>query len=89
VKVLWQAAALDDIRRLVEYIAAENPAAARRIAQELVVAGDSLTLFPQRGRAGLMPGTRELAAVRPYILVYAIEESTLRILRVWHSAQDR
>ena len=87
--VVWQAAALADIRRILGYITTENPAAARRIARELMLAGDSLELFPQRGRTGLVPGTRELAAVRPYILVYEAEGDSVCILRVWHSAQDR
>jgi toxin ParE1/3/4 len=89
VNVVWQASALADIRRILDYIAAENPAAARRIAQELVLAGDSLELFPQRGRAGLVPGTRELVAIRPYVVVYEVAAENVRILRIWHSAQDR
>lgn len=87
--VVWQASALADIRRILDYIASENPAAARRIAQELVLAGDSLELFPLRGRVGLVPGTRELVAIRPYVVVYEVNADTVRILRVWHSAQDR
>jgi len=89
VKVVWQAAALADIKRILVYITNENPAAARRIARELVIAGDSLEILPQRGRAGLVAGTRELVAARPYVVVYDIERETVRILRVWHSAQDR
>ena len=88
-KLAWQAAALADIRRILDYITRENPAAARRVARELILAGDSLELFPLRGRAGMVPGTRELVAVRPYILIYETDGAAVRILRVWHSAQDR
>ena len=55
----------------------------------MIVAGDSLDLFPRRGRSGVVPNTRELVAVRPYIIVYRVEDEIVRILRVWHSAQDR
>jgi plasmid stabilization system protein ParE len=89
VNVLWQASALADIRRILDDIAAQNPAAARRIAQELVLAGDSPELFPQRDRAGLVPGTREPVAIRPCVVVYEVAAENVRILRVWHSAQDR
>jgi toxin ParE1/3/4 len=89
VRVLWQAAALADIRRIVDYIAADNIAAARRIGQELILAGDSLEMFPHRGRLGVVEGTRELPIVRPYVVVYAVEGEVVRILRIWHSAQDR
>ncbi|MGQ3047876.1 MAG: type II toxin-antitoxin system RelE/ParE family toxin [Niveispirillum sp.] len=44
--------------------------------------------FPKRGKAR-PDGTRELAVVHPYILVYDIVEDEVRILRVWHGAQDR
>ncbi len=85
----WRAAARADIIRIVRYIAEENSVAARQVARELALAGDSLTVFPRRGRRGRIPGTRELVAVRPYIIVYEIDGDAVTILRVWHGAQDR
>lgn len=40
---------------------------------------------------GLVPGTRELVAVWPYLIVYEIdgEREQVRILRVWHGARER
>jgi plasmid stabilization system protein ParE len=72
-------------------IAEENPRAATRIAGELLLAGDSLALFPLRGRLGLAAGTRELVAAHPYLIVYEVdtEASMVSILRVWHGARDR
>ena len=88
--VRWRTRALADIARITGYVATDNPIAAVRIARELVVAGDSLAVFPRRGRGGLHPGTRELVAVGPYIIVYRIADTgTVTILRVWHAAQDR
>lgn len=74
-----------------DYVAAFNPAVARRLSTELVVAADSLTTFPERGRPGLEPGTRELVAVRPYLIVYRTEENSERvwIVRVLHGARYR
>lgn len=47
-------------------------------------------MFPRRGRPGALPGRRELAAVRPYVIVYRVlARDTVDILRVWHAAQDR
>jgi len=90
VTVFWRAAAQADVARLVRYIADENPIAARKIARELILAGDSLAVFPRRGRQGLARGTRELVAVPPYIVVYRIDTADrATILRVWHGAQDR
>jgi toxin ParE1/3/4 len=88
--VVWSPQALDDVARINAYIAAENPVAAARIAREILLAGDSLALFPRRGRAGSLPGRRELAAVHPYVLVYRIlAGEVVDILRIWHAAQDR
>lgn len=88
--VAWRAEALADIGGIVRHIAADNPVAARRIGRELLLAGDSLVMFPRRGRPGRVAGTRELVAVPPYLLVYRIAgEDRVNILRVWHAAQDR
>lgn len=88
--VVWRARALADIGRIVRHIAADNPAAARRVGRELLLAGDSLSMFPARGRPGFLAGTRELIATLPCIIVYrAAEPGAVTILRVWHAAQAR
>ncbi len=66
-----------------------EPVAAKRVGRELVVAGDSLAVFPPRGRPGRQAGTGELAAVGPYILACRVTEAdAVTIPRVWHAAQD-
>lgn len=89
--VQWLAAARNDVALIARHIAEENPRAAMRITRELLLAGDSLALFPHRGRLGLAAGTRELVAVWPYLIVYEVdtEAQMVRILRIWHGAQDR
>lgn len=88
--VVWSQEARDDVIRIATFIAAENPVAAQRVARELVLAGDSLALFPRRGRHGRVAGTRELTVVQPYVVVYEIgDAATVRILRIWHGAQER
>jgi toxin ParE1/3/4 len=88
--VVWHARALADVSRIVRYIAVDNPVAARRVGRELLLAGDSLTMFPRRGRPGRLPEIRELVAMPPYVVVYRVTGlDTVTILRVWHAAQDR
>jgi plasmid stabilization system protein ParE len=87
--VIWRAAARADVIRLIGHIADENPIAARKVARALLLAGDSLVMFPRRGRRGSDPAIRELVAVWPYILVYEVASDAVHILRVWHGAQDR
>ncbi len=87
--IVWRKSAQIDISRIARHIAEENPIAARQVFRELLLAGKSLELFPYRGRPGLVPGTRELVAYHPYILVYRVANNGVAILRVWHGAQRR
>jgi plasmid stabilization system protein ParE len=43
-----------------------------------------------RGRLGREPGTRELVVTRlPYVVVYAVRDDTVWIVRVLHTARER
>jgi addiction module RelE/StbE family toxin len=88
--VVWRVKALADVSRIVRYIAADNPVAAARVGREILLAGDSLVMFPHRGRRGRQAGTRELVVMPPYLIVYRVSRAdVVTILRVWHAAQDR
>ena len=88
--VVWRAKALANVGRIVRYIAADNPVAARLVGRELLLAGDSLVMFPRRGRPGRQAETRELMAISPYLIVYRVAGAdAVTILRVWHATQDR
>ena len=84
--LLWAGPALDDLRELRAYIARDEPAAARRIAEDIRRQVLLLRENPLAGRAvpELEPrGYRELI-VPPYRIVYAVEPRRVLILRVWH-----
>jgi plasmid stabilization system protein ParE len=88
--VIWRAKALADVARIVRHIAKDNPIAAKRVGRELLLAGDSLVMFPRRGRPGRNAGTRELVILPPYIVVYRLAgNNAVTILRIWHGAQER
>jgi plasmid stabilization system protein ParE len=55
----------------------------------LVAACDRLEHLPERGRPGLVAGTRELVALWPYVIVYRVFEDSVEVIRIWHGAQDR
>jgi len=68
--VRWTTNDAADLKRIVERIREDNPAAAQRVAQTIYnykgVA--ALRTFPNRGRIGLAKDTRELVfAPLPYI----------------------
>jgi toxin ParE1/3/4 len=91
VNVVWRPAARDDRHQIFEYLLHRNPEAARQVESRLILAADNLTTFPHRGRLGRAAGTRELLTVWPYVLVYEVDDTAglVRILRVWHGAQNR
>ena len=86
-EVIWTDPALDNLQVIADYIEPFNPQAARKVADELVAAGNSLMTFPHRGRR--VPGTnmRELVTSYPYILRYRIDGNTVVILRIRHTSR--
>lgn len=83
--------ALNDIERIVAYIAFDNPAAAQRMGDQLLDAALSLKRMPERGR--MVPefrkrDLRELV-VRSYRIIYLVSASdkTVEIVRFWHGAR--
>ena len=90
--VSWSRDALDDLKEQVAYIAAENPRAARRVADALHTAAQALSEMPA-GRPGRVTGTYEKSVTRlPYIIAYALTQEsgreTVSIVRVVHTARD-
>ncbi len=70
--VQWSRAALDDIIAQAVYIAADNPTAARKVADEIRDAGIALGEMAT-GRHGRVTGTYEKPLARlPYIIAYAV-----------------
>jgi toxin ParE1/3/4 len=72
----------------VDYIARDNPAAADRVLTRIEQAVAHLAEHPASGRAGRVPGTRELVVSgTPYIIPYRVRKDSVEILRVFHAAR--
>lgn len=78
--------AVADVRGIENYVEQFNPLAAQRLAQRLINAGDSLKLFPERGRP-VGRGRRELLSVKPYLIRYRVEGEDVVIMSVRHGAR--
>lgn len=85
----WRGAALADLKNIRGYLAPRNAQAAQRVLQAIVVAADGLQLFPHRGRPGRVTGTREIVALREYVIVYSVRGNLVVVERIWHGAQSR
>jgi len=87
-KAVWTKAAIRDLVHIREYIARENPGAAREIALKIVGATDRITQFPEVGRTGRVNGTRELVVSgTQYLIVYRLKKKAIHFLRVLHGHQ--
>jgi toxin ParE1/3/4 len=85
--VKWRTAARIDLRRIIEYISTDNPAAALALVQLIEMRADRLCDNPKMGRPGRVKGTRELIVHPSYIVVYRETPKAVTILRVIHSAR--
>jgi addiction module RelE/StbE family toxin len=70
------------------YIARDNPAAARRVVMAIVEAVARLQKYPALGRPGRVIGTRELVIPdTPYLVSYRVRGNRVEVLRVFHAAR--
>lgn len=91
-RLLYSPEAVADLTRLRAFIAEHDPAAAGRIASELVSRIDRLCAFPAMGHG--VPEAPEGDAVRDfafgrYVVRYSVHDGALVVLRVWHHREER
>lgn len=88
-KLSWRPAAEADRLAIYDHIEADNPQAAERVDERILARILTLLQLPHSGRPGRVEGTRELTVGRtPYVVIYQIEDDTVRILRILHSARE-
>jgi toxin ParE1/3/4 len=89
-EVVWSPQALFRLREIHSYVAADKPKAADRLSSRIASVVATLRKYPYIGRAGAHPGVRELViGGTPYIVLYKIGRKRVRILTIWHGAQQR
>jgi toxin ParE1/3/4 len=89
VSVTWTSLARNDLLEIVDYVAAENPAAALRLASAVGNGVVRLARYPRLGRQGRVAQTGELVIVgTPYVVVYRQQKREVEILRVLHGARQ-
>ncbi len=88
-QIKWLNRAVQDLIKIREYIADNNPHAARQAAAHIRNSVDSLRQNPRMGRPGRVEGTRELiVADFPYIIPYRVKNNVIEILRVLHAVRE-
>ena len=85
--IKWLRTALRNLDDHANYIAEDNPDAARRAAERVHTAVSRLAEYPNMERIGRVPQTRELVvAGTPWVVVYRVRNS-IEIIRVLHGPQ--
>ncbi|MCF8477961.1 MAG: type II toxin-antitoxin system RelE/ParE family toxin [Pseudolabrys sp.] len=91
-KLVFDEKALADLEGIYNWIAQNNPAAARAVVERLFESTEHMATFPQMGHAGRDEGTFEWVVPRlPYIVIYEIhaERDEVIVVAVVHGAMDR
>ena len=90
-KLKWTSKALADLARLYEFLALVNKPAAARTVQVLTAAPRRLLEQPRIGDRLDEFGSREVRRilVGHYEIRYEIQKSTIYVLRLWHTREDR
>jgi toxin ParE1/3/4 len=85
----WTEQATQQLDQAHDYIAlSSSKEVAARITMQIVTSVQQLPAFPMSGRAGRVPGTRELVISNtPFIAAYAIDKAGIVVLAIYHGAQ--
>jgi plasmid stabilization system protein ParE len=82
--------AAQDISDNWEFIAEQNPQAARRVREDILAAIRALVPFPHQGhrRPDLTSRPLRFTTVREYLIAYAPDEHPLLVLAVLHGRRN-
>lgn len=87
-RLLWSDPARASLRRILDYIGAEDEAAALRLKARI----DQMILpvleHPYIFRAGRISGTREIVIHPNYVVIYKVADEHIEIVRVLHTRQQ-
>ena len=90
--VRYSPEAVEDLRRLREFIEEKNPVAAQNAASTLLAGINQLKAFPLLGtKVSLAPNpdsVRDLV-IGNYLARYLVHEKEIYVLRIWHQKEDR
>ena len=86
--IKWTKTALASVDDIAGFIAKDNPTRATSFVLELIAAVTKLQAHHGMGRAGRVPGTRELVLHKNYIAIYRVRGDDVEILRLHHAARN-
>ncbi|MHA4869594.1 type II toxin-antitoxin system RelE/ParE family toxin [Duganella sp. PWIR1] len=90
-KLHWSKKALSDLQRLHEFLERGDANAAARTIRALIEAPEVLLANPRIGEplGQFLPRDVRRILVRRYEIRYEIKNSTIDVLRIWHTKEHR
>ncbi|MBY0511841.1 MAG: type II toxin-antitoxin system RelE/ParE family toxin [Rhodospirillaceae bacterium] len=90
-KLRWTHKGLSDLTRLHEFLAAADPKAAARSIQTLTAAIGQLPRHPRLGTKLDQYTAREVRRMitGQYEIRYELLQTTITVLRLWHTREER
>lgn len=92
-KIIWTETAHADLVGIIEYIAQDNPANAKKILKNIKNKASNFYLSPQQGR--VVPELQEQGItqyhellIHPWLLMYRITDNTVVVLSVLDARQN-
>ncbi len=91
-KIFYTHKAVNDLGRLRDFIAKDNPKAAMETAEKLQLAVNQLLDFPLLGKE--IKTSKKIASfcdlmTGKYVIRYVVLSHEIHILRIWHGKENR
>jgi toxin ParE1/3/4 len=89
VRLVFAEPAARDLDDIIDYLAFDNPPAAKKVYRAIMTTVERLQDFPEIGHTGRLPAKRELSLTAlPYIIVYEGGADLVTVLVVFHGPRD-
>lgn len=82
----WHPRVAGELKAIYDYIAADNPEAARKLRGEIRLMINQLPQHPRMYPRWRQTGTRKMVVRRNYIVIYAETPEVVTILHIKHAA---
>ncbi|MFK7926586.1 MAG: type II toxin-antitoxin system RelE/ParE family toxin [Myxococcota bacterium] len=89
--IRWTPSAFRDLQNAYEYVRENDPKAARELARGIRLATRQVADQPESGPVAqdLQPvGAYRHVVVRPYRIIYLVDQEAVVVLRIWDSRRD-
>ncbi|MDW5501450.1 type II toxin-antitoxin system RelE/ParE family toxin [Pseudomonas lundensis] len=84
----WSRSARQDLAEILDFVADDNPRAARKMKTLLTAAIVPAAEHPLLFRRGRVDGTREIVVHPHYLLIYQVATDRIKVLRVLHARRQ-